>query len=350
MKRIALALAVASFATALTAAARAQTPAERVGRGVRAYRDLDYDSAAVILRAAVALPGTALADSDRVRALVYLGASELYQEHRDSAAAAFGRVLRIDPRYQIDQLIFPPEVTGLFQQVRLVTRAVAVVVQPLTELRIAGDAVSIWLYATTFHPVDVTIRRPNGAPLRALYQGGISDSLQLRWDGRALDGTPPDSGRYLLQVDSRGADGRVVRSVVLPLDVARERRDTLPLPAPLNDSLFRPEHVPGGTGLRQVLTGLIGAAAVAVLPSVVAGRASASGDRLVVAGGFGIAAILGFQAARRPQPIPENIAANRALQLAWQHEVDSVHARNVARGQEVRLLIRAGAARVVEAQ
>lgn len=350
MKRAALALAsvIILLAGAAVGAARAQSPAEQVARGIRAYQNLDYDSASAILATALAPRDSALADSDRARGLVYLGASELYREHRDSAAAAFGRLLRLDPRYHIDQLVFPPEVTGLFQQVRLNTRAVAVVVPPVSELRSPGDALSIWLYATTVHQVDVAVLRPNGAPLRNLYQGSVGDSVQVRWDGRASDGNPPDSGRYLLQVDSRGSDGRVMRSVVLPLDIARRRGDPLALPAPPADSLFKPEHTPGSSGLRALVTGLAAAAAVTLLPSLIAGGSNASADRFLVAGSLGVAGILGSQALRRPLPIPENIAANRALQEAWQHQVDSVRALNVARRQAVVIGIRAGTSRVVE--
>jgi hypothetical protein len=347
VRRATLALCWLACACVLAGAARAQTPAEQVARGVRAYRDLDYDGAATILRAVLSQPAAALPDSERVRALVYLGASELYREHRDSAAVLFGRLLRIDPRYHIDQMIFPPEVTGLFQQVRLVTRAVVIVVPPVTELHAAGDALPITLYAATFHPVDVAVVRPNGVLLRTLYQGNVGDSLQVRWDGRAADGNPADSGRYLLQVDSRGGDGRVVRALAVPLDVSRVRRDTLALPVPLDDSLLKPESTPGTSGLRALVSGFVTVLAVTVLPSLVASRASGSADRFVVAGGLGVAAILGFRAERRPHPIPANIALNRALHLAWQRQADSVHAQNVARRQEVRILIRAGASRVV---
>jgi hypothetical protein len=347
VRRATLAFLWLACASVLAGAARAQTPAEQVARGVRAYRDLDYDGAAAILRAALSQPGAALADSERVRALVYLGASELYRERRDSAAALFGRLLRIDPRYHIDQLIFPPEVTGLFQQVRLVTRAVVVVVPPVTELHAAGDALSITLYAASFHPVDVAVVRPNGVLLRTLYQGSVGDSLQVRWDGRAADGIPADSGHYLLQVNSHGGDGRVVRALAVPLDVSRVRRDTLALPKPPDESLLKPESAPGTSGLRALVSGFVTALAVTVLPSLVASRASGSADRFVVVGGIGIATILGFRAERRPQPIAGNIAANQALHVAWQREADSVRAANVARRQEVRILIRAGASRVV---
>jgi len=346
VRRAGLALAFAACALALPA--RAQTPAELVSHGIRAYQNLDYDSASAMLQAALVRPGAALTDSDRIRGLVYLGASQLYRDRRDSAAAVFGRVLRLDPRYRIDQLVFPPEITGLFQQVRLVTRAVTVIVPAQIELRAPGDAVPIALYATTLHPVDVIVLRPDGTRLRTLYQGGVGDSLVVRWDGRAADGTPADSGRYGLVVTSHAADSRVVRSVAIPLDVARVRRDTLPWPAPVPDSLVLPEQAPGRSGMRSLGAGFVAALATVVLPSIVAGRASGAGDRFVVAGGLSLAAVLGFRGERHPQPIPGNIAANRALQEAWQRQADSVQAVNVARVAEVRLLIRAGAAHVTE--
>ncbi|HTT67478.1 MAG TPA: hypothetical protein VMF70_05565 [Gemmatimonadales bacterium] len=350
MRPTRLLVASAALALAVAGAARAQTPAAQVTHGIHAYQNLDYDSAAVLLRAALAAQGaTALADSDRVHALVYLAATELYRDHRDTAAVLFGRLLRIDPRYHIDQLVFPPEVSGLFQQVRVITRAVAVVVPADTELGTGHDQLPIRLYAATFHPVDVAVVRQGGARLRAIYQGNVGDSLLVTWDGRATDGSPPDTGRYLLQVDSRASDGHVVRSVAIPLAITRVRRDTLPLPAPPAASLFRPEHRPGSNGVRGAVAGAAGVVAVLALPSLIAGKFRASTDRLLVAAGFGAAGVLGFRAQRGPQPILENIAANRTLRLGWQRQVDSVHAQNVARRQEVRLRIRAGAIQVLGA-
>ncbi|HXY69379.1 MAG TPA: hypothetical protein VEH62_08000 [Gemmatimonadales bacterium] len=325
--------------------------AAQVARGVQAYQNLDYDSAAVLLRGALASPGAAtLSDSVRVRALVFLGATELYRDRRDTAAALFGRALRIDPRYHIDQLVFPPEVTGLFQQVRAITRAVTVVVPADTEMGAPRDLLPIRLYAASFHPVDVAMMRLDGTRLRTVYQGNVGDSLLVTWDGRAQDGNPPDSGRYTLQVDSRSAEGRIVRTVQIPLDISRVKRDTLPLPPPPPASRFRPEHRPGTNGVRGAVAGAVGVLAVVALPSLVAGKFEASGDRLLVAAGFGAAGFLGFRAQRGPQPIPENIAANRTIRVAWQHQVDSVHTQNVSRRQEIRLRVRSGTAQIIGLQ
>jgi len=351
VRRTAALFALAAvLATATAARVRAQSPAQRLAAGVQAYGNLDYDSAAAQLRAALDSAGAPpLSAGDRVRALVYLGATELFRDHRDSAAAAFSRLLQIDPLYRPDQLVFPPEVSSLFQEARLNTRAVVLSAPPLTRITSAGDRLVVWLYAASYHPVDVTILRANGVPFRNVYSGGVGDSLQVLWDGRGETGAPAESGAYRLRVDSRGGDGRVVRSVDLPLEVAATRGDTLPLPPPLADSLFRPEHSVPRSGARALATGLAGAAVALVLPSVVSSGSSGMGERFGVAGALGVAGLVGYQLQRRPQPIPENIAANRTLRRAWQQQADSVRAVNAARLRAVRLEIRAGTPRVVEA-
>jgi hypothetical protein len=329
--------------------ARAQHPAQQLTRGIRDYQNLEYDSAAAALRAALSGAGLpALADSDRARGLVYLGATEVFRNRRDSAAAVFARLLYLDPRYRIDQLIFPPDVTNLFQRARLGTRAVAVVVPASTPIAAAGDRLVIWLYASSYHPVTVSVAGPGGAQPRTLYDGGLSDSLQLLWDARAADGSPLDTGRYELRVVSRDDEGRVVRAVGVPLSLARLAEDTLPLPPPPADSLFLPERVTSTRGVRGLLLGLGSAAVVVALPSVVAGRAG-TGDRFAVAGALSVSGILALVVQGRAQPIRENIAANEAMRRAWQQQLDSVRAANVVRRRNAQLVIRAGAPHAVTA-
>jgi hypothetical protein len=336
-------LALAVLAVSLASAGRAQSPAERLARGLSAYRDLDYDSAAQLLRAALATPGAPpLTAAERARGLVHLGATEFFRERRDSAAAVFERLLLLDPRYRPDQLVFPPEVSSLFEEVRLRTRAAVVTVPPLSRIDAAGDRVVAWVYAASYHQVDVTVLRTTGALVRSVYVGGAGDSLQLLWDGRTDAGVPVETGLYQLRVDSRGADGRVVRSLVVPLDVERVRADTVALPPP-PDSALLPERAAGGTGVRPLATGLVGALAVVALPVVMAGGTSGMVERLAVAGAFGTAGVAAFQSQRRAQPIPANIAANQAVRLAWQRRAEAVRAANAAKRQEVHLVVRAGA-------
>jgi len=109
-------LALALLA-ALPAALPAQAGSARdaLKHAILAYQNLDFDLAATLLRRAVA--GT-LSDSERVEALTYLGAAEHFRARPDSAAAAFRRLIRLAPGYQPDTLIFPPEVTSVFKEVK----------------------------------------------------------------------------------------------------------------------------------------------------------------------------------------------------------------------------------------
>jgi hypothetical protein len=350
MRRAVVVLGLASLVGATAGSLRAQTPFDQLTRGMRAYQNLDYDSAAVFLRDALLRPGQpALDDSGRVRALVYLGATELFRGHRDTATAVFGRLLRLDPRYRIDQLTFPPEVSGLFQQVRLRSRVVGVAVPSVTQIAAAGDRVVMWLYASSYHPIDVELTRGEGGVIvRNLYLGDLGDSLEVLWDGRTATRELADSGSYVIRIDSRGNDGRVVRSVRVPLEVAQQRTDTLPLPPPPADSLFKPESTAPGNGRRPLATGVVAAVAVVALPLVVGGSGGGMPDRFALAGAFGLAAAVGFRLDHGPQPIPQNIAANQALRLSWERRVQAVRAENVVRRQQVRLVVRAGTPEVVE--
>ena len=341
--RRAAAVVLLALSCALAGAVRAQTPQQRLEAATRAYGNLDYDAAAAALHAALAQTGPqALNDRDRVRALTYLGATELYRNNRDSALAAFRRILRIDPRSRPDELVFPPEVTGLFQEARLDTRIVTIAAPPVTRIQAAGDRLVLWLYATSYHQIDVAVLRSNGVPLRALYQGSIGDSLQLLWDGQDSTRAPAETGAYVLRVDSRGSDGRVVRSVEVPLDIQQSPGDTLPLPPAPADSLFRPERTKPNSGVRALASGLLVAAAAAALPTLISGKSDGMSSRFLVSGVLGVSAIVGFRLQRQPQLIPENAAANQALRLAWQRRVDEVHRANETRKQQVRLLVRAG--------
>ena len=111
------------LAVALLLALPVRAPAQDAGGGpgavltsaISAYQDLDFDRAAVLLRRA--LSGN-LSDSARAVALTYLGAAEHYRSRPDSAAAAFRRLALLAPRYEPDTLVFPPEITRQYNEVR----------------------------------------------------------------------------------------------------------------------------------------------------------------------------------------------------------------------------------------
>ena len=99
-------------------AAQDGSASEVMTSALRAYRDLDFDAAARLLRRVLTPPlASALDDLTRARALTYLGAAEHYRARPESAIAVFRRLVVLAPRQRPDTLIFPPEITRLYDQV-----------------------------------------------------------------------------------------------------------------------------------------------------------------------------------------------------------------------------------------
>lgn len=322
--------------------AAAQRP-DPLARALASYRDLDYDAAAGALRAAIAATGvTALEEADRQRALMYLGATETFRGRRDAAVDAFRTLLAIDVRYRPDELVFPPEVSTLFQEARVGLRLVSVRVPDATEIRTTADRFPVRIYAASLHDVRVSIIDAAGGPVRVLHDGAVGDSLELLWNGRDGLGRLREAGSYRLRVTSRSPAGREEREVVVPLAITRSVTDTLPSPAPLDPAILRAETVPGTGGTRYLVTGLTAAVIAAALPSV-AGEGSAGGPlRFGVALAIGGAGVYGFTRGKLPRPVAENIEFNRRQRAAWQQEADRIARENEARRSAARLRIEAG--------
>ena len=107
--------------------AQDESARDAMTRGIRAYQDLDLDVATTLLRRALSKEGRGeLDDSARVGALMYLGAAEFYRVRRDSAAAVFRRLVLLAPRHRPDSLVFPPEITKLYNQVQQTLQTVSV--------------------------------------------------------------------------------------------------------------------------------------------------------------------------------------------------------------------------------
>jgi len=341
-------LGVSCVAPLLLPAAAAQARDGRLRPGIRAYEQLDYAVAAALLRGELAAPG-ALPDSDRAVALVYLGATELFRGRQDSAVAAFQRLVLLRPGFRPDPLTFPPEVTDLVRQVRRDTRAVIVEVPRTTELAVGREQFAARLVASAYHMVQVTVTFENGSPVRTLYAGPIGDSLLVTWDGRDTAGAVVSGGAYWLRVSSRTPAGAAVRHVQLPLTVRRVEPDTLSLPPPPADSLWRRERRAAGPALRALASGAVVSAAVLALPSVAAQGSKPGGARFAVAGAVTLTGVVSFLMRRPGQLISDNARANRDVRDAWQRQVRAVQLENVARRQAVRLVIDAGTAHVIEA-
>jgi hypothetical protein len=340
-----LAFAIGLFTLSLAPRLAAQQ-ADPLASALAASRDLDFDVAATRLRAALAATGSnRLSEADRVRALMHLGATELFRNRREAASEAFRSLLALNPRYRPDEIVFPPEVSALFHEVRGSVRAVAISVPTDAELRDPGDRLVIRVYSASLHQIRATVRTPSGIVVSTLHEGAIGDSLDLLWDARQGDGRRRAAGTYLLRVMSRAPDGRAEREVELPLALTWDAVDTLPLPP---EPAMRPEATTPTGRLRPLAVG-VGAAVIAVvLPNLVGGGDEASGMRFGVAGSIGVAGIVGVASASRPRPLSENIAWNRAERERWQREADRIRVENDSRAATVTLRVRAGRATTTE--
>ncbi|PYO75892.1 MAG: hypothetical protein DMD67_10165, partial [Gemmatimonadetes bacterium] len=135
----------------------AQGASGTFAQGIRAYQNLEFGRAAATLRRDLArLSAAGAPAADRVQGLVYLGAADLFRGRRDSAVAVFKRLVQLDPRFLPDRLVFPPEVTTVFDSVRALTKTVAIVVSPDTQVAPGEDNFGAWVVASSFQTVEVT--------------------------------------------------------------------------------------------------------------------------------------------------------------------------------------------------
>jgi len=326
-----------------TRAAAAQASDGAFVQGIRAYQNLDFGRAATTLRRDLArLHASGAPAADQVQGLIYLGAADLFRGRRDSAVSVFKRLVQLDPRYAPDHLVFPPEVTGVFDSVRALTKTVAIVVPPDTQVAPGFGNFSALVLASSFQTVDVTLRYEDGAPFRSLYAGPIGDSLHVLWDGLDAAGQLPPVSRIVLRVASRAPTGEISTILQVPLDLRIQRPDTVDWPAPLPDSALLPERAGGRSAVRALLGGIALSGAVVAIPSVVGGSGGPSGSRVAVAGTIGFAGVLGFLLHRPGRPLPANIRVNQTRREAWQQQVANVTGENVRRRAAVRLAVHAG--------
>jgi hypothetical protein len=131
MSRIAAVVLLAALGAASASSQTTGGGLDLLTRGERAYRAIEYDSAAAWLRRGLAAPG--LPDSVRLRGLAYLGATELFRGRQDAAMAAFAEAVRTDRGFAPDSLIFPPRVSAAFEQARRATPILVATPPPVTE-------------------------------------------------------------------------------------------------------------------------------------------------------------------------------------------------------------------------
>jgi len=347
IRRVLPVLLVTLLALTARSVAAQQSASDLLAQGMRAYQSLDYDQAAAILRRGLArTTGDTLSVVERLQALTYLGATELFRDNRDSALAAFRQIAVTDPKYRPSEIIFPPQVTGVFQEVRQQTKTVFLQVPPVTEFRAKAEHFTARLLASSPHDIAVAITLPDGKPVREVFAGSITDSLAVTWDGLTDEGDPVKSGRYLLRVTPRAAKaGHLARQLTLMIE--RAPPDTQLWPA-RPDGTAPPLHAPAGPAVRSLAGGLAAAVAVVVLPSIVAQDAGGFKGRFAVAAAIGGAGIASFFAQRSAPAVDVAGGANTAVRDAFRRRLEQVQKQNAQAKAEVRLIIRAGPATVVE--
>ncbi len=346
MRARCIAVVLTAVALAGTGRAEAQAAGPLLEAGMQAYRNLDFDRAAGYLQRALDAPG--IADTERTSALVYLGATEIFRGRPDSGQATFRRLVRFAPRYRIDRLVFPPEVTSSFEAARRATPVAEVRIAQSAAFRVGEPGLPIDLFGSTFLTVRVDVLRADGGMVRSVYAGPVGDSLRTEWDGATAAGDPVSAGRYLVVVTSTDSSGVTQRIARVPLAIAVVLPDTLPFPPPPPDSLLLPERTTAGPGLQALVGGLVLGTAVALLPNAIAPDAPLSGARFGVGAAVSLAGFAGFLTSRPGRDLPENIAANGRVRAEWEAQRQGVVRENAARLRRAGLRITAGAPQVIE--
>lgn len=320
----------------------AQTAKLLLTEGIAAHRDLEFVAAARLLTRALNPDlKPPLGETERDRALMYLGSAHLNQTEREEAATAFRTLVIGNPRYRPDSLVFPPPVTQLFAEVVQTTKAVAIEMPDQHTLVAGARDITIRVFASSAHQITATILGTRGDTVVALFDGPIKDSLTVSWNGLVAEQKPPTSGSYRLEVASKLSPNAVVRAVRIPLEIqATTAPDPTPsLPAP-PDSLFRPERRPAGPALALLIPGV----ALGTLIVIPRGLGDA---RFVFGGGIAVAGVVGFFLQKPGRPIPDNIAVNTRLRRDWSRRAAVL--RDQARQRaSTRLVIRAGPAERIE--
>jgi hypothetical protein len=175
------------------------------------YDAAQFDAASGMLHRALEDRGTdSLSSSRHAAALMYLGAIEMVANRRDSARADFRRAIVYDRRFRPDTLSFPRAVTSAYADVRNSLHGVALV-------RPSARGFDIIVLAVNPHRVTVDVRARDGSDAFSLYDGMVSDSLALSWDGRRPGKGAVNAGGYDVVVTVHGSNGAVLNVARLPM-------------------------------------------------------------------------------------------------------------------------------------
>jgi len=314
---------IALGAVVLTALpVRAQTPERALDQGIKAYRELEMESAGWLLRQALA--GDKLEGPRRVTALSYLGAAEFYRDRRDSALSAYGRLIRLEPYHRLDRLVFGPDVQAIFEEARRLTPTVDVFAAR-TSFPSGAPGLPVRLRANTPHVVVVTAETENGTVVDTVFRERVRDTATAFWTATGRPGERAPVGGFVIGVSSLDGRGSVVRRVALPVHVTRSPEDPLTTPTPPE---MLPERNPWGPGIARLVLGLGAATAAYYLTPQVT---DSKGLQLFLTQGFVAAGVVGMWVAKPGKALPDNVVANRVAQEAYEARLAQVKQENQRR-------------------
>lgn len=313
----------------------AQTAKVLLTEGIAAHGDLEFVAAARLLsRALNADLKPPLSGADRDRALMYLGSAHVNQTEREQAAAAFRSLVIANPRYRPDTLVFPPRVTDLFTEVVQTTKSVAVEIAAQQTLTATAKEFPIRVRASSAHQITATILGPSGDTVASLFDGPITDTLTLTWNGLTAEQKPIPSGSYRLEIASKLSPTAVVRAVRIPLEIQTTVAEVTPsLPRP-PDSLFLPERRPIGPAVALLVPG-VALGGLVMIPRGLGGARFVFGVAIATGG------VVGYVLKHPGRPIPENVAANERVRADWTRRAEAAREQARQRGAQ-RVVIRAG--------
>jgi hypothetical protein len=249
----------------------------------------------------------------------------------DSASVHFQRALTADPFTSLDPETFNPDLLAFFRAAKRATFAIGV--------RTPADTALV--PATERWPVSVAVTRPGTLRFRLAGPGGLDTvvastaidataTVALALVGR--DSVALAAGAYRLTVEWSDALGRAA-APPLALDVSEHPADTLLHEVAPPDSLYRLEVRLGPPSRASLARGLGFGVGVGVIPVLFANSRlrSAEGRAVTVGVAVSLAGVTGYFLGRTRQPLPENIAYNRALRSDWEARNRAIAAANERR-------------------
>lgn len=327
--------------TLLAAPAAAQTPAALLTEGVAAYNDLEFALSARILRRAVASQGEhALSQAQLEQALVYLGASEVLLDERNEAVATFRTLVLTNPRYRPDDLVFPPRVTRVFNEVLETTKATDLEAPRRMVLVTRSERVGFQIFPSSEHHIRASVVTNEGTTVRVLFDGVIQGPRTITWNGLDGRGRIPPPGNYRLVVASMVTAGTTLRSIQMPITLEAAPLSSVAAPAPPPESMLKPEKRSAVPGLSILIPSLVVGGAL-IIPALGTDSEN-SGLRLAVGGAVAIGGLVGFILMKPGASLPDNVAYNDSLRADWGRRTTRAERENQRRQGVTRYIVYTG--------